>query len=137
MWYNSIGDVMKILKKENWWVWLLLLLFSEGTSNLVLGALLDVYDKNAWYTKWYIWVIGLVLIIPFTVMITAFTLEILSKTAAKLDVKGSEYYLSPYIWIILIIIPFIGWIAFAILMLYLEIAILVKLHAGNGEKYIS
>lgn len=127
---------MKILKKENWWVWLLLLLFSEGSSNLVLGALLDVYDKNAWYTKWYIWVIGLVLIIPFTVMITAFTLEILCKTAAKLDVKGSEYYLSPYIWIILIIIPFIGWIAFVALMLYLEIAILVKLHAGNGEKYV-
>ena len=43
---------MKILKKENWWVWLLLFLFSEGTSNLVLGALLDVYDKKAWYTKW-------------------------------------------------------------------------------------
>lgn len=127
---------MKILKKENWWIWLLLILFSEGTSNLVLGALLDVYDKNAWYTKWYIWVIGLVLIIPFTVMITAFTLEILCKTAAKLDVKGSEYYLSPYIWIILIIIPFMGWIAFVALMLYLEIAILVKLHAGNGEKYI-
>ena len=136
MWYNISGDVMKILKKENWWVWLLLFLFSEGSSNLVLGALLDVYDKNAWYTKWYIWVIGLVLIIPFGIMITAFTLEILSKTAAKLDVKGSEYYLSPYIWIILIIIPFIGWIAFAVLMLYLEIAILVKLHAGNGEKYI-
>jgi len=127
---------MKILKRENWWVWLLLFLFSEGTSNLVLGALLDVYDKNAWYTKWYIWVIGLVLIIPFTVMVTAFTLEILCKTASKLDVKGSEYYLSPYIWIILIIIPFMGWIAFVALMLYLEIAILVKLHAGNGEKYI-
>lgn len=136
MWYNISGDVMNILKKENWWVWLLLLLFSEGTSNLVLGALLDVYDKKAWYTKWYIWVIGLVLIIPFGVMITAFTLEILCKTAAKLDVKGSEYYLSPYIWIILIIIPFIGWLAFASLMLYLEIAILVKLQAGNGEKYI-
>ena len=136
MWYNISGDVMKILKKENWWVWLLLLLFSQGSSNFVLGALLDVYDKKAWYTKWYIWVIGLILIIPFGVMITAFTLEILSKTAAKLDVKGSEYYLSPYIWIILIIIPFIGWIAFAALTLYLEIAILVKLNNGNGEKYI-
>ena len=137
MWYNISGDVMKILKKENWWIWLLLFLFSEGTSNLVLGALLDVYDKKAWYTKWYIWVIGLLLIIPFGVMITAFTLEILSKTAAKLEVKGSEYYLSPYVWIILIIIPFIGWIVFVVLMLYLEIAILVKLHAGNGEKYIN
>lgn len=137
MWYNNGGDVMKILKKENWWIWLLLLLFSQGSSTFVLGALLDIYDKNAWYTKWHIWVIGFVLVIPFGVMVTVFTLEILSKTAAKLDVKGSEYYLSPYIWIILIIIPFIGWITFVMLMLYLEIAILVKLHAGNGEKYIS
>ena len=128
---------MNILKKENWWIWLLLLLFSQGSSTFVLGALLDVYDKKAWYTKWYIWIIGLLLVIPFGVMVTAFTLEILTKTAAKLDVKGSEYYLSPYIWIILIIIPIIGWIIFAILTLYLEIAILVKLYAGNGEKYIS
>ena len=69
-------------------------------------------------------------------MIVAFNIEITIKTAAKLEVKGSEYYLSPYIWIILIIIPFIGWIAFIALMLYLEIAILIKLHTGNGEKYI-
>ena len=137
MWYNISGDVMKILKKENWWAWLLLLLFSQGSSTFVLGALLDVYDKKAWYTKWYIWVIGLVFIIPFGVMTTVFSIEILSKIAAKLDVKGREHYLSPYIWIILIIIPFIGWIAFIALTLYLEIAILVKLHAGNGEKYIN
>ena len=44
---------MKILKRENWWIWLLLMLFSSGSSNIVLGALLDVYDKNAWYAnKW-------------------------------------------------------------------------------------
>jgi len=39
---------MNILKKENWWIWLLLLLFSNGTSPLVLGALLNVYNKDAW-----------------------------------------------------------------------------------------
>ena len=136
MWYNNNGDVMKILRKENWWIWLLLLLFSQGSSTFVLGALLDVYNKESWYTKWYIWVIGLVLIIPFSVMVTTFSLEILCKTAAKLDVKGSEAYLSPYVWIMLIIIPFIGWLAFIALILYLEITILVKLHRGNGEKYI-
>ena len=52
MWYNISGDFMKILKKENWWIWLLLLLFSQGSSTFVLGALLDVYDKKEWYTKW-------------------------------------------------------------------------------------
>ena len=42
---------MEILKKENYWIWLLLFFFSGGSSNLVLGALLDVFDKNAWYAK--------------------------------------------------------------------------------------
>ena len=127
---------MKLLKKENWWIWLLLFLFSEGTSTVVLGAILDVFDKNAWYAKLKYWIIGLILIIPFSIMISVFSIEILSKTAAKLEVKGSEYYLSPYIWIILLVIPFIGWIAFIALILYLNIAILVNLYKGKGEKYI-
>ena len=127
---------MKLLKKENWWIWLLLFIFSEGTSTIVLGALLDVFDKKAWYAKWKNWLIGILLIIPITIMITAFNIEITSKTAAKLEVKGSEYYLSPYIWLILIIIPFIGWIAFAVLYLYLSIAIIVNLYKGKAEKYI-
>jgi len=128
---------MKLLKKENWWIWLLLFIFSEATSTIVLGAMLDVFDKKAWYTKWYIWIIGLIFMLPISVMIVVFNLEITSKTAAKLEVKGADYYLSPYIWIILIIIPFIGWIGFIALVLYLNIAIIVKLYNGNGEKYIA
>jgi len=127
---------MYLLKKENWWIWLILFIFSSATSAIVLGALLDIFDKKAWYANWRIWVVGLVLILPISVMVFAFNIEITSKTAAKLEVKGSEYYLSPYIWIILLIIPILGWIVFAGLILYLNIAILVKLHKGNGEKYI-
>ena len=127
---------MDLLKKENWWVWLLLLFFSGGSSSIVLGALLNVYNKNAWYKKWYIWVIGLILIIPFYVMVMVFNIDITTKTACKLGVKGSEAYLSPYIWIILLIIPILGWICFIGLLIYLNIAILVKLYNGNGEKYI-
>ena len=102
----------------------------------MLGALLDVFDKNAWYAKLKYWIIGLILIIPFSVMISVFSIEILCKTASKLDVKGSEYYLSPYIWIILLVIPFIGWIAFMVLLLYLNISIIINLHKGKAEKYI-
>lgn len=127
---------MKLLKKENWWIWLILFLFSQSTSIIVLGALLDVFDKKAWYAKVKYWIIGLILVIPFSIMISVFSIEILSKTAAKLEVKGSEYYLSPYIWIILLIIPFIGWVAFIILTLYLNISILVNIYKGKGEKYI-
>ena len=128
---------MKILKKENWWIWLLLFLFSGGASMIVLGALLNLFNKKDWYANLKYWIIGFILIIPFSIMITAFNLEITSKTAAKLDVKGSEYYLSPYIWIILIIIPIIGWIIFITLVLYLNISILINLSKGKAEKYIN
>ena len=97
----------------------------------------NIFEKDAWYTKWYIWVIGFILIIPFCVMFFVLLIGVLTKTAAKLDVKGKDYYLSPYIWIILLIIPILGWIILSILYLYINIAILVKLHDGNGEKYIS
>ena len=128
---------MKILKRENWWVWLLLTLFSGGSSTIVLGALLDVYDKNAWYAKWYYWVIGLVLfIVPFSVMLIVFNIQILCKTCAKLNVPGKELYLSPYLWLIAVIIPVIGWFVMIAAILYLEIATLISLYQGNGEQYI-
>ena len=127
---------MFLLKKENWWIWFVLFIFSSPTSFIVLGALLNIYDKKAWYSKLYLWVIGLILIIPFTIMAPTFIIQITCSTAAKLGVKGFDYYLSPYIWIILLIIPIIGWIMFIILYLYLNIAILVNLHSGYGEKYI-
>ena len=128
---------MNILKRDNWWVWLLLLLFSNGSSILVLGALLDVYDKNAWYAKWYYWVIGFAcFIFPGAIMLSIFELIILCKTCAKLNVPGKEYYLSPYLWILAIIIPFIGWFALTVAIIYLTIASLVTLYNGNAEQYI-
>lgn len=127
---------MNLLKRENWWIWLILLLFSSGASQIVLGAMLNLFEKDAWYSKWYIWVIGLILIIPFAVMIYVLYIGLTCKTAAKLEVKGSEYYLSPYIWLILIIIPFIGWLIFIILYIYLNVQIILKLKAGNAEKFV-
>lgn len=128
---------MKILKRENWWIWLLLALFSQGSSTLVLGALLGVYKKDAWYTKWQYWLVGaLLFFFPATIMISVFSVQILCLTAAKLEVPGKELYLSPYIWIIGLIIPVIGWFLIAIALVYLEVYILIALYKGNGEKYI-
>lgn len=42
---------MYLLKRENWWIWLLLAFLSGGSSILVLGALLNIYKKDAWYAK--------------------------------------------------------------------------------------
>lgn len=128
---------MKILKRENWWVWLLLTLLSQGSSTFVLGALLDVYKKDAWYAKWQYWAIGaFCFFFPVTIMLSVFTVQILCLTAAKLDVPGKEIYLSPYIWMIGLIIPVLGWACIAAGLIYLEIYILVVLYKGNAEKYI-
>lgn len=127
---------MDILKKENYWIWVLLLLFSGGSSNLVLGALLNVFDKNAWYAKPRNWILGLVcLIIPFFIMIMIFYIEIISKANAKLGTPGKEIYLSPYIWILYLIVPIIGWIIFIVQFTYLSIWPVVMLYKGNGEIY--
>lgn len=128
---------MKILKRENWWIWLLLTLFSQGSSTFVLGALLDVYKKDAWYAKWQYWLIGaLCFLFPVAIMTSIFSIQILCLTAAKLNVPGKELYLSPYVWVIGLIIPIIGWACLIAGLLYLEIYILVALYKGNAEKYI-
>lgn len=128
---------MELLKKENWWIWFLLALFSGGSSTIVLGALLDCFNKKAWYANYKNWLIGFIcLFFPFAIMVAVFNIQFLCLVAAKLEVPGKEVYLSPYIWILCIIIPIIGWIAFMVMILYLEIWILVSLYRGNGEVYI-
>lgn len=128
---------MKILKQENWWIWVLLFLFSGGCSNIVMGALLDVYSKDAWYAKGKNWLLGLVcFIFPFFIMMGIFHIQILCMTNAKLETPGKEIYLSPYIWLVLLIIPIFGWILFALMVIYLEIWPIVMLYRGNGDKYV-
>lgn len=128
---------MSILKKENWWIWLILYLVSSGVSMFVLGALLGVFKKDAWYANWRYWLIGfLALFLPFYIMLMVFMVQILTLTAAKLNVSGSEIYLSPYIWIMCLIVPIIGWMMIPIMLIYLQIMILVALYNGEAEQYI-
>lgn len=128
---------MNLLKRENWWVWLLLTLFTSGGSCVLLGALFDCFDKDAWYAKWENWLIGFIcFVFPAVIMAAIFFIEMTCKTAAKLNISGKELYLSPYVWIICIIIPFIGWLLFSVMVLYLTIMVLVKLHDGEAEKFI-
>lgn len=128
---------MDILKKENWWIWLLVELFSGGSGIIALAALLDCFDKDAWYANWKNWVIGAVcFIFPVFIMIIVFVIQMLCQVAARLDVPGKEIYLSPYIWILALIVPIFGWIFFYVTVLYLRIWNLVMLYKGSGEKYI-
>lgn len=128
---------MNILKKENWWIWLLLMFFSGGSDVFCLGALCDCFSKDAWYAKGRNWAIGfLCFLIPGLMMISIFYLQILCQTAAKLKVKGSEIYLSYYIWLLCLIVPIFGWILLIVMFIYLHIYIIVALHDGNGEVFI-
>lgn len=167
---------MKLLKKENWWIWLMLAFFSGSTSFLVLAALLDVYDKEAWYFRWikkipkklalgFGIVIGVFTLItsfafPFALefdlgmisgvlgililffslfytiimlLVMVFQIQILTQLNAKLKTPGSEIYLSPYVWLLCLIIPIIGWICLIVMYLYLQIWYLVMLYRGEGE----
>lgn len=128
---------MNILKRENWWIWLLLAFASSGVSTIVLGALLDCFDKDAWYANWKYWLIGfLCFILPGYIMIIVFMIQMLCKVSEKLEVPGKELYLSPYFWIIGFIIPILGWIFIIVVLSYLKIWNLVMLYKGKGEKYI-
>lgn len=128
---------MKILKRENWWIWLLLMFFGGGTEIFVLAALLDCYKKGEWYSKPIYWILGFVtLFFPAFIMILVLYVQMLCRAAAKLKVSGSEIYLSPYIWLIGLIVPIFGWIFVIIMFIYLHIFCLVSLYEGNGEIYI-
>src|SRR5574344_456216 len=113
---------MDILKKENWWIWLLIILFSGGAGTVVLAALLDCYDKDAWYAKPKNWIIAAVcFVFPVFIMLGVFMIQMLCQVAAKLEVPGKELYLSPFIWLILLIVPILGWVFFYVILFYLNI----------------
>ena len=100
--------------------------------------MLDLFDENAWYSKWYYWFIGVIcLIFPVFVMFAIFSVQMLTKVAKKLNVPGSEIYGSVYIWILCLVIPIIGWILMLVMYIYLNVWIIVMLYRGVGEKYIA
>lgn len=161
---------MNLLKRGNWWCWLLLMLASFGTAYFVLGALLNVYKKEAWYSQTKSWLLGIggaaflgvilsfsgisfvdglstetmVLIlaimfalIPAFLMAVVFSVQITATIAATLDAPGRELYLSPYTWMLLVIVPIIGWILLIVMLIYIYVWNLVMLARGMGERYIT
>lgn len=128
---------MSLLKKENFIVSLLFSFCFNSIFVLVLADELKLYSNKAWYTKWIYWVCGIIcFVFPALIMFLVFEIQMLCKIAKKLNVPGSEIYETPYSWILLIIIPVIGWILLIVMYIYLNVWILVKLFQKEGEKYI-
>ena len=64
---------MKTLKKDVWPIYLILNVLTLGLFTFYIAYKLDLYDKEAWYSRWYYWVLGFVLgIIPGLVMLLVF-----------------------------------------------------------------
>jgi len=128
---------MNLLERKNAWFWIILTIVTGGASTLILAAFTKTFNEKAWYMNWKYWVIGAVcLLYPFFIMASIFLIQMACQVAAKLEVPGKEIYLSPYIWLLCIIIPVIGWIMLMVMILYIEIWTIVALFKGNGEKYI-
>ncbi len=126
-----------LLKRSFWWFWLILNILTGGISTLFLGKLLNVYEKNAWYTKWYYWFLGIFfMILPALIMLIVLIIEVTVKVCLKLDVPFKNIYKYPYPWLLGIIIPVIGWAFFVILVVYVNLFYAIKLLEGNGEKFI-
>ena len=113
---------MKTLKKENAIIYLFLNILTFGLYTFYIAYKLDLYDKDAWYSRWYYWVSSFILgIIPGLVMFLVFSIKMGCLVSEKLNVPGKEIYTLPYSWIICLIVPILGWTLFVILYIYVHI----------------
>lgn len=128
---------MDLLKKDYWWVWLILMFITQGLAIFALAASLHAYDKNAWYANWIYWVIGIICcLFPAMVLLTVLMFQLTVVIADRLEVPGREIYTSPYTWILCLVVPILGWTLLIVMELYLAIEILVQLYRGKGEQYM-
>ena len=128
---------MDFLKRNNWWLCLIISLLTFGLFYIFLAKFMKLYDKDAWYmNKWY-WIIGgLCLILPIIIMLLIFGIQMNCKVASELKVSGSKIYNTPYTWIGCVIIPVVGWVILFVMWLYVLVLPNIKLADGYGEKYI-
>ena len=125
---------MSLLKKNNWFVCLILTIFMPGLFSVLLAYELKLIDKNAWYMKWQYWVFGgICLIFPIFIMLLVFMIQMMVTVANKLEVPGGEIYNTPYTWIICIIVPVLGWVLLLVMLIYINIWPIVMLYKGQGE----
>ena len=127
---------MSLLKKENWFVNLLLMILTQGFYIFILAYLLKVYKKDAWYANYRYWV-GSVLFffLPVFLLLLVFWVQTICMVASKLNVPGKEIYGYPYAWIVCLIVPIVGWALLLVMLIYIQVWIIVMLFKGEGKAY--
>ena len=127
---------MSLLKKENRFMCCLLILLTQGIFYFPLAYLMQLLDKDAWYCNYKYWMWGTILFVaPAFVMAFIFLIQITCKVAASLQVPGEELYNSPYVWILCMITPIVGWSLLIVMLLYIEIWPMVMIWQGNLDKF--
>ena len=72
------------LKEKNFWIYVVLNVVTFGLFTFYIAYKLDLYDKSAWYYRWYYWVLGFLLgIFPGLIMFLVFSVQIGSLVSAK------------------------------------------------------
>ena len=128
---------MKYLYKKNYFICFLLNVITLGMFTFYIGKKLDVYQKDAWYCNFSFWVISFLLgIVPSILLFIIFNIEVSCNDCKKLNVPYENYYSYPYVWILFLIIPIIGWSLFIILYIYVHFWYIFYLKRGYGEEYI-
>jgi uncharacterized membrane protein YhaH (DUF805 family) len=126
---------MSLLKRENWFLYVFLTFITCGAFSFVIASDLKLYEKDAWYSKWYYWVLGTVLFVyPALVMLIVFNVQMQIKICRALEVPGDRYYKYPYLWILSLIVPILGWSTFLVMLLHVYYYPAVMIYKGNGEK---
>lgn len=128
---------MSLLRKENWFVYVIVTLLGQGIFTFALASDLGLYEKDAWYTKWYYWLLGIIFFVfPALIMLVVLNISLQIKICEKLNVKGSEIYSLPYPWIVSLIVPILGWSIFIVMLIHIYYYPAVSIYKGEGEKLL-
>lgn len=118
---------MGLLKKENWFIIFLMMIVTLGMYVVIPAYQLKLIEKNKWYSDYRYWLCGaLMLIFPVFIMLLVFIIQMTVKLAKTLHVNGDFIYNNVYVWIILLIIPVVGWVLFIVMYIYLQFSIIIK-----------
>ena len=117
---------MGLLKKENWIINLLMMIFTFGGYIVIPAYLLKLFEKDKWYSNYKYWLVGcLMLLFPAFIMLLILVIQMTVKVASHLKVDGSIIYENVYVWIGLLIVPVIGWCLFLVMYIYLHFSIII------------
>lgn len=126
---------MGLLKKENWIINLVMCIFTLGGYIVIPASLLNLYEKDEWYSNLKYWICGLIMLVfPIIIMLFVLAIQMTVKVAKLCKIDGENIYGNVYVWIILLIIPIIGWILFIVMYIYLHFFIILKIKDGALEK---